>query len=143
MIKYTLSCLVCSFSLFAHSAESYICTETAGTGFTYDKNEGKWVQARFKPSQFLFKPLEKKDIKNDRAYGLYDVKRNLLFSCEYWFQDIGIAKCADTGNNNLFNFNRDANRFTRTSTGSDYILKYDLSAQDVPYTGIGSCIRTD
>jgi hypothetical protein len=110
----------------------------------------KWVQENFKSTKFLLKPLNKEDAKDDRTYGVYNMKRELLSSCEFWNPKFDAGRCADSNHNRIFAFGGGEEvRFTVTQIGTAYIANQDLnlrlynSVLSIPYISIGTCIRTD
>ena len=96
---------VCSTSAFA---ECYLCSEEKVTGFVYQKSTDEWVPASIKGGhQYLLKPLKKTDKTGEEEYGVYEAKKGtLLFRCNYWFADLGIAHCGNSNNDCQFKFKR-------------------------------------
>ncbi len=142
-MKYIiLVMLILSFNKLAF-AESYLCTANMQTGFVFQETTNTWVQTNMKGTQFLLKPLKQADKKGDEDYGVYEVTGGtLLFRCQYWFEDVGVAHCGNE-NDYHFKFRRGKDgtgKFVSADLGVGYFLNDKTSA---PRIGIGSCIRVE
>lgn len=133
-------------------AESYLCTEKMVTGFVFQENTKTWEQANLKGSKFLLKPLKPEDKSGEEEMGVYEVKGGtLLFGCEYWFEELGVAHCGNK-NDYHFKFQREKNRtgrFIAVNLGLSYLsgendlVEKLMGGREQPSIGIGTCVRVD
>ncbi|HCG5966423.1 hypothetical protein ACJO15_23425 [Vibrio parahaemolyticus] len=113
------------------NAESYLCTESSQVGFVFEESKKDWIHSTFPGNAYVVK-------ETGDELGVFNTGGELLFKCEHWFRDIGVAHCGDK-NSYHFKFFRtgQGGKFIASDLGVGYLFDNKSAA---PRVGVGKCI---